>query len=190
VPVSEYPYRADKDDFVLFLGRICPDKGVHLALDAARAAGRDIVVAGKCREPAEHEYFEAEVRPRLGPRTEYLGELDAETKKDLLSRARCLLFPIQWEEPFGIVMVEAMACGTPVVALDRGAVGEVVEHGVTGFVLRHEEELPNAIEEAGSLDPRASRERAATRFDVSEMVRGYEDLYAALLEERAPTRIV
>ena len=94
------------------------------------------MLAGKCTEQAEREYFDEAIAPRLGPGVEWTGEADAHRKKVLLSRARCLLFPLQWPEPFGIVMAEAMACGTPVVALDEGSVPEVVEHGVTGFVLR------------------------------------------------------
>ena len=178
VPVDDYPFRADKDGFVLSLGRLDPSKGAHLAVDAARAAGRRLVLAGKCTEPPERRYFDEAVRPRLGPDVEWLGEVDNATKLELLAGASCLLFPLQWEEPFGMVMIEAMACGTPVVALRRGAVPEVVAHGSGGLVCDRADELPAAIEQVGSIDPAACRRLARERFDVSVMAAGYESLYA------------
>jgi len=180
IPVAEYPLEVDKDDYCLFLGRMNPEKAPDLAIRAARAAGRRIVVAAKCSEPEERRYFEERVRPLLGPDAEWFGEADNEQKKDLLARARCLVFPIQWDEPFGLVMVEAMACGTPVVALRAGSVPEVVEDGVTGFVRDDLAELPDAIERADALDPGACRQRVVERFDVPVMTDGYERVYRRL----------
>jgi glycosyltransferase involved in cell wall biosynthesis len=185
IPVNEYPFETDKDDFVLFLGRISPEKGPDLAIKAARAAGRRIVVAAKCNEPAEHAYFEERVRPLLGPDAEWYGHATTEEKKKLLARAGALVFPIQWDEPFGIVMIEAMACGTPVVALRRGSVPEVVADGVTGWICDHPNELAPAIERISDLDPSACRARVADRFDVSEMLRRYEAIYREALESPA-----
>jgi glycosyltransferase involved in cell wall biosynthesis len=178
IPVDDYPFRADKEGFALFLGRMNPEKGVALAVDAARSARTPLVVAAKCNEPAEQRYFTDEIAPRLGEGVEWIGEADAALKKDLLARARCLVLPLQWEEPFGIVMVEALACGTPVVAMARGAATEIVMDGATGFLCRTPEELPGAILGAELIDPYACR-RAARRFDVASMVMGYESLYAA-----------
>ena len=178
IPVDEYPYREAKANFALFLGRMSPVKGAHLAIDAARAAGIPLVVAAKCSEPQERAYFEREVRPRLGHGVSWLGEVGGARKKDLLARARCLLFPVRWEEPFGLVMVEALACGTPVVALRGGAVSEVVEHGRSGLVGGSPEELPELLKQVTGISPAACRERAR-RFDVAAMVAGYEGLYAA-----------
>ena len=178
VPVRQYPFSSRKENFVLFLGRMSPEKGVPLAIDAAREAGFPLVIAAKCNEPKERAYFDAEVRPKLGPDVTWIGEADTVTKKDLLSRARCLVFPIRWEEPFGIVMVEAMACGTPVVALPGGSVPEVVAHGVTGFVCRGPSELPAAIRRAETILPQACRERAAAHFSVDRMAEGYEAVYS------------
>jgi len=186
LPVEEYPFRAAKEDFVLFLGRMSPAKGAHLAIDAARAAGIRLVMAAKCREPAERAYFEREVRPRLGPDVEWLGEATTAHKKELLARARCLVFPILWQEPFGIVAVEALACGTPVVALRGGAVAEVVVHGQTGFIGERPADLPGLLGKVGSIDPRACRQRAR-RFDVSAMISGYEALYRRLALGAPPT---
>jgi glycosyltransferase involved in cell wall biosynthesis len=184
IPVAEYPYREHKEDYVLFLGRMCPEKGVHLAIDAARKAGVTIVVAAKCTELAEQEYFAAEVGPRLGRGVEWIGPVGGDEKKDLLARARCLVNPIQWREPFGIVMVEALACGTPVVATRFGSVPEVVAHGVTGWIVDHPAALPEAIHRTRQLSPVDCRRRAESMFDTGRMVEGYERIYWMVLEER------
>jgi glycosyltransferase involved in cell wall biosynthesis len=181
VPVREYPFRVQKADFALFLGRMNPDKGAHIAIDVARKAGWRLLLAAKLTEPPEHEYFEEYVRPRLGDGIEWLGEADAVRKRELLSAARCLLFPLQWEEPFGLVMVEALACGTPVVALRRGSVPEIVVDGKTGLLRDDDADLPAALEEVGRIDPRACRERAEREFDVPVMVDRYVEVYRKLL---------
>src|SRR6185312_3441841 len=135
IDVEQYPFAQEKDDAVLWMGRFTPDKGPELAIDAAREAGVPIVLAGKCSEPAEQEFFDAEIEPRLGDGVRYVGEVGGRAKRELCASARALVFPIQWEEPFGIVMLEALACGTPVVATARGSVPEVVEDGVNGVLL-------------------------------------------------------
>jgi glycosyltransferase involved in cell wall biosynthesis len=190
IPVEQYPFREDKEDFVLFLGRMNPEKGVHLAVEAARAAGFKLVIAAKCTEPAERRYFESAIRPQLGPGVEFVGQASTERKKDLLSRARCLLMPVLWEEPFGIVMIEALACGTPVVALRRGSIPEIVVDSVTGYVRDDPAELPEAIRDAERLAPLASREDAELRFDVDTMVSGYESVYRALVGQSRRSRSI
>jgi glycosyltransferase involved in cell wall biosynthesis len=188
VDVESFPYRAAKEEELLFLGRLHPDKGVHLAIDAARSVGLPIVVAGKCSEPVELEYFRTQIEPRLGPDVTIFGTADATAKRDLLSRAAALVFPIVWDEPFGMVMIEAMACGTPVVALRRGSVPEVVVDGVTGVLCDDPVDLPAAIVAARRLAPAGCREHVRSRFDVDTMVAGYEALYRKALVRRTPTR--
>ncbi|WP_229680410.1 glycosyltransferase family 4 protein [Saccharopolyspora thermophila] len=188
VRVADWPFQADKDDYALFLGRFHPDKAPHLALEAAHAAGLRLVLAGKCAEPVEKEYFEREVRPRLTESDHVFGVADAQQKRQLLASARCLLFPIRWEEPFGMVMIEAMACGTPVVALRSGAVPEVVVDGVTGLVRDDPAELPAALTEVAELDPAACRAHVAEHFDVDGLGAGYEAAYRRAIELSALRR--
>jgi glycosyltransferase involved in cell wall biosynthesis len=189
VDVESFPFRAEKEEMLLFLGRLHPDKGVHLAIDAARSVGVPIVVAGKCSEPLEKEYFRTHIAPRLGPDVTIFGTADAVAKRDLLSRAAALVFPILWDEPFGMVMIEAMACGTPVVALRRGSVPEVVVDGVTGILCDDPTELPAAITAARHLSPADCREHVQSRFDAGSMVVGYEALYRRALLGRTPTHL-
>lgn len=181
IDVDTYPFREAKDEYVLFLGRFSADKGAHLAIDAARAGGRPIVLAGKCSEPAERAYFLREISPRLGPDVWLFGEAGAADKRELLARARCLVFPVSWEEPFGMVLIEALACGTPVVALNRGSVAEIVVDGVCGVVCEETAELPAGIGAAGRLDPRQWRSYVRERFGLAAMVAGYEAVYRRAL---------
>lgn len=185
-----WPFETEKEDYALFLGRYHPDKGVHLAVEAAHAAGLPLILAGKCAEPLEQRYFAEEVEPRLGPQDQVVGVADAKYKRELLSRARCLLFPVQWEEPFGMVMIEAMVCGTPVVALRSGAVPEVVVPGVTGLICDTPEELPEAIRKVSALDPEVCRAHVERRFSAKKMSAGYARAYqrAISAQERAKSR--
>ncbi|WP_245561534.1 glycosyltransferase family 4 protein [Actinomycetospora chiangmaiensis] len=183
---DRFPFRADKDGYALFLGRMSPDKGPVWAIDAARAAGLPLVLAAKCREDAEKAYFEHAVKPLLGGDVEWIGEVGGQQKQDLLAGARCLLFPIDWEEPFGMVMIEAMACGTPVVALRRGAVGEVVDHGRTGWVCERPAELPGALLRVDEIDPRDCRAAVEERFSDSALAAGYERVYRRVAASGGP----
>lgn len=179
--VDAWPFQRDKGDYALFLGRFSPDKAPHLALEAAHRAGVPLVLAGKCVEPAERDYFDQMVAPRLASRDHVFGVADAAQKRELLAGARCLLFPVCWEEPFGMVMIEAMACGTPVVALRAGAVPEVVADGVTGIICDSPDALPRALHDVRSIDPQACRDRVASRFSAASLAEGYEDAYRRAL---------
>jgi len=189
IRVGTFPFRAEKDGFALFLGRFCPDKAPHLAVEAARAARLPIVLAGKCAEPAERAYFTREVEPRLGPDTTMFGVADAAAKRDLLARAACLVFPICWDEPFGLVMIEAMACGTPVAALRRGAVPELVLPGQTGIIVDHPGELADAIDQARRLDPWICRKHVQQNFTTDIMAAGYEAVYRRALAPVEPAMV-
>lgn len=186
IEVSRFPFRPDHDGYLAFLGRMSHEKGASEAIDVARTTGLELRIAAKCREPAERAYFEAYVEPKLGGGIEYLGELGHADKAALLAGARALLCPINWEEPFGLVLIEAAACGTPVVANRRGSVPEVVVDGVTGIVVETNDEMPTALEHVDTLDRRRIREIAEERFSPSSMIAAYVDAYVQLLE-RSPS---
>jgi glycosyltransferase involved in cell wall biosynthesis len=181
VDVATFPLGDGGGGYLLFIGRFSPDKGAHLAIEAARAVGLPLVLAGKLNEAPERAYFDAAVRPRLGPGVTYVGEVDAAAKRELYAGAAALLFPVCWEEPFGMVMVEAMACGTPVLALRRGSVPEVVDHGHTGLVVDSPDQLPHAICRIDEIDRTACRRHAERWFDVSVMATGYERVFGSVL---------
>jgi glycosyltransferase involved in cell wall biosynthesis len=182
IDTAAWPFADRKDDYVLWVGRMCDDKAPHLAIDAARAAGRRIVLAGKCTEPSEKAYFAREIAPRLGDDVTYINGASTDRKRELMAHAAALLFPIQWEEPFGMVMIEAMVCGTPVIAFPRGAVPEVVVDGVTGILVHSLADFSAAIDTASTLDPRACRHHVEEHFDLSVMAAGYERIYREVID--------
>jgi glycosyltransferase involved in cell wall biosynthesis len=184
IDLERYPLRAKKEDFVLFLGRAAPEKGWLRAVEAAKAAGVRLVSAVKIANPVEQHEWEVRVRPALPPDAEVLGEITHEEKVDLLGRARAVLFPIDWDEPFGLVMTEAMACGTPVIATPRGSVPEVVADGVTGWIVevdRYPEQAAESLAHLDEIDPMACRARVEERFSRAAMVAGYQDVFRQAL---------
>jgi glycosyltransferase involved in cell wall biosynthesis len=175
------------EGYLAFLSRMGRHKNPVAAIEIARRAGMPLVLAGAPVDARESRYFEREVRPLIdGRRVRYLGAVGGARKRALLRGAAALLFPVQWEEPFGIVMIEAMACGTPVLACARGAVPEVVDRGVTGFYADSPEELAPLVPEALALPRRAVRRRAEERFSHRRMGADYLKLYARLAAAAAP----
>lgn len=175
---SLYPAQPHHGDYLFFLGRMSPEKGAHRAVAVAVEAGLPLKLAGKRREPAEQHYFHELVEPHLREgQIEYLGEVTHGEKVELLQNARATLFPIDWEEPFGLVMIESMACGTPVIATRRGSVPEVVEPGRTGIVVDHYTEMAAAVAAADALDPAELRRAAEARFSRERMVADYLAAY-------------
>jgi glycosyltransferase involved in cell wall biosynthesis len=164
-------------EFLVFLGRIAPCKGVDVAIDIASRTGVPLKIAGQIQRYFQ-DYWDAVVKPRIDGRlVEYVGEADLALKNDLLGRARALLFPIQWEEPFGLVMLEAMACGTPVIAFDRGSVREIIAHGSTGWVCRDLGEMIGVVRDLPAFSADACRTHVEERFSVERMAAAYEQLY-------------
>jgi len=189
IDVDRYRFApaVSSDAPLVFLGRIEPIKGTHVAISVAKKAGRRLVIAGNV--PPEHtRYFDEAVQPHVdGVSVRYVGPVDDGQKSVLLSEAAALLMPVQWEEPFGIVMAEALACGTPVIGLSRGAVPEVVADGATGFVSRSEEEMAAAVARLSDLSRAACREAATARYSARALVDAYESLYEQVA--RAPLHV-
>jgi glycosyltransferase involved in cell wall biosynthesis len=183
IDLDSYPIHPSNDGYLLFLGRMSPDKGAGNAVRVARECGLPLLLAGKIHDPIEHEYFDAAVRPYLGNGIEYVGEVSHNEKVKLLQKAAVTVFPIQWPEPFGLVMVESMACGTPVLATRLGAVPEVVEHGRSGLVVDTINEMAACIPALLALDPVGVRAVAEERFSATRMVDAYEQAYERLLAE-------
>ncbi|MGH2768201.1 MAG: glycosyltransferase family 4 protein [Actinomycetota bacterium] len=181
IDLDSYPFRSANDGYLLFVGRMSPEKGPELAVEAARRLRRRLVMVVKMIEPAEEEYFESTVRPLLTGSEQILGEISAEEKMKLYAGASCTLMPIQWPEPFGLVMVESMACGTPVVAFRNGSVPEIIEHGKTGFIADDLDELVALAARGEEIDPAACRERVEKRFSLETMLDGYEAVFSKLV---------
>ena len=183
VAVDPAPFTAAKDDYLLFIGRANWEKGLDLAIRVAMRAGKRLVMAVKMTEEHERAYYDEQVEPWLerGGRIELLGEITPEERCALYRDAAGTLFTSQWEEPFGLIMPESMACGTPVLALRRGAAPEVILDGVTGFLADDEDGLVAAAGRLGELDPHACRRHAAEHFSVDTMAGGYLEVYRRVL---------
>lgn len=183
IDCASYPFNGDtRDDYLLFLSRISPQKGPHLAIEVARKVGRRLIIAGNV-DTSDREYFETQILPQIdGKQIRYIGEADYLEKRRLLSQASCLLAPITWAEPFGLFMIEAMACGTPVIVFNRGAASEVVRHGHTGFVVESPEEMAETIDQINQISPAACREHVEQHFDVPRMADDYLTAYETVLD--------
>jgi glycosyltransferase involved in cell wall biosynthesis len=178
------PAPAKKGDFGLVLGRICPEKGVHIALDAAKAAGIPLTLAGAVFPYREHrQYFETMVKPRLDGERRYIGPVGLEAKRKLLAEARCLLVTSLVAETSSLAAQEALAAGTPVVAFGKGALPETIDHGRTGYLVWDEDGLVAAIRKVDALDPQACRNVARERFSLDRMIERYFELYRRLAGE-------
>ncbi len=183
VDVDRFPTGAGDGGYLLFLGRMSPDKGAHRAIRAARAAGKHLLLAAKMREPGERRYYAEQVEPLLGPDAVFMGEVGGDRKLSLLAGAEALLNPIRWPEPFGLVMIEALACGTPVVTFAEGSAPEIVRHGTTGFLCTDDADMVEHLRMLPSLDRTACRNDARDRFSTSRMVADHLRLYERVLSD-------
>jgi glycosyltransferase involved in cell wall biosynthesis len=181
VPIERLQARHAKRPFALLLGRICPEKGYHLAIDAAARAGANLLLGGELFRYDSHErYFFREIAPRLDRRRRFIGPVSFKRKRRLLTAARCLLVPSLAPETSSLVAMEALACGTPVIAFRRGALSEIIEHGKTGFLVDTVDEMADAITAADQIQPEACRGEARARFSAKRMVSKYLQLYERL----------
>ncbi len=181
LPRDLYTFSDTPDDYLVFLGRVSPEKRLDRAIRTAERVGMPLKIAAKI-DAADVEYFKEVIEPMMdNPFVEYLGEVNDREKNELLGGARALLFPIDWPEPFGLAMIEALACGTPVIASPRGSVPEIIEDGLTGFIVDNLDAAVCAVEQVGSLSRRACREAFETRFTDDRMARDYVALYEQVL---------
>jgi glycosyltransferase involved in cell wall biosynthesis len=184
IPVDLLRPCGPREDYLAFLGRICPEKRPDLAIRIALESGRKLRIAAKV-DKVDQAYFENEIRPLLGaPGIEFIGEIDDAHKAEFLGKAAALLFPIDWPEPFGLVMIESLATGTPVIAFERGSVPEVIEDGVTGFITDGVGDAIAAVRDIGRLKPQRIRTEFERRFTSRRMAEDYLTLYRAVAEAR------
>jgi glycosyltransferase involved in cell wall biosynthesis len=186
IDVSSYKFypQPEEPPYLAFLGRISPEKGTHLAIEIAKQSGWRLKIAGKV-DVVDVEYFEKDVKPFIdGKQIEYLGEANHQQKNALMGGAVATLFPITWREPFGLVMVESMAAGTPVIAMKLGSTTEVIADGKTGFLCNNVSECVNAIDKAAALDRYTCRQHVQDNFSFQSMTDGYEEVYRQILQEK------
>lgn len=180
IDLSPYRLQKEKQDYLAFIGRIAPVKGTHLAIEVAKKAGMPLKIAGEI-QPMFRDYYDQQIKPHVdGKFIEYVGEADLKAKNEFLGKARAMLFPIKWDEPFGLVQIEAMACGTPVLALPGGSVREIVQEGVSGYVCSSVDEMAQRARDL-ALAPKRIREYVETNFSLQRMVKQYSDLYDTLV---------
>jgi len=178
IDVESYPFCRDKEDYFVYVGRIDKTKGVHVAVEAARRAGKRLVIAGPVTDKA---YFEEHVKLYLGADITYLGEVSENEKRRLLCKAKALIYPVQYEEFFGLILAEALAAGTPVIGFARGSVAEIVEDGITGFLAKDLDEVVYAMNRIDAINPVNCRRRAEERFSAERMFKDYELVYKQLV---------
>jgi glycosyltransferase involved in cell wall biosynthesis len=186
LPLGLYSLKEEPKDYFAFVGRISPEKRADRAIEIARACGTELRIAAKV-DPADRAYFESTIEPLLDDScVNFIGEIGEEAKNEFIGNARALLMPIDWPEPFGLVMIEAMACGTPVIAYGHGSVPEIIDPGVTGFVVHDQEQAIAAARRVGTIDRRRCRQVFEQRFSARVMARRYLDVYRELIEARLP----
>lgn len=188
IDLAQYRLVEQKQQYLSFIGRIAPLKGTHIAIEVAKRTGIPLKIAGEI-QPLNREYFERKIKPHIdGNFVEYIGLADLATKNELLGNSMAMLFPIKWNEPFGLVMVEAMACGTPVLALPGGSVPEIVQPGVSGYICRSVVELAKRARDL-NLNPTLVRNYVEERFSTSRMAKGYLQVYDKVLQGKTTKRI-
>ncbi len=181
IDISRFKFNPKPKDHFVWIARICPAKGTKEAIIAAKKAGVKLVLAGQLQDHYK-QYFEEEVKPLLGPDIKYVGELSQEQLSTFYGSAKGCLYPIDWEEPFGLIMTESMACGTPVLVYDKGSAREVVEDKKTGFIVNNEEGLIEAMKKVGEIKREDCRKRVEDNFTVQKMADGYEKVYYEMME--------
>lgn len=180
LPMNDYPFSDTPEKYLLFVGRMSAEKGIHHAIEAAQQLDMELIIAAKL-EKTDELYFRDQIEPKLSDRIRWIGEVDETERNRLMSNAHAFLHPVTWREPFGLTIIEALACGCPVVAYDKGSVPELIKTGVTGYVVNDIEGMIDAVEHIGNIDRATVRDYARTNFGVTQMVDGYEMMYQKML---------
>jgi glycosyltransferase involved in cell wall biosynthesis len=178
--MEHYPFEEKPDDYLLYVGRLSMEKGVHFAIEVAEQLDMKLIIAAKL-DPQEQNYYKTYIEPRLSDRIRWVGEVDEEERNKLMSKAKCFLHPVTFREPFGLTLIEAGACGTPVVAFDRGSIPEIIKTGVTGFVVDDTEAMIDAVNAIGQIDRAACRAHVLENFSAKKMADSYEEMYKKIL---------
>lgn len=182
IALKNFPVVAQKEDYLMFLGRITPDKGILEAITVAEKTHKILLIAAKI-DPVDRFFYEQEVKPKIDGRLiRYVGEVGSSEKIEWLKKAKCLLFPIKWEEPFGLVMVEALACGTPVIAFCRGSVPEIIRDGINGYIVKTTDEMIDKVGAIQKISPNNCRQ-SVERFSIDKMVSEYESVFKKLVDK-------
>lgn len=179
--MKNYPFSNNPEDYLLFVGRIAPEKGLHIAIYIAEKLHKKLIIAAKLDE-RNKEYFEKQIKDHLNKQISWIGEVTEKKRNQLMSKALCFLHPIEWEEPFGLTLIEAMACGTPVVAFGKGSIPEIVQHKKTGFVVASIEDMITAVKNIQIIDRNYCRNYVLNKFNVQQMTDQYEMIYQLILQ--------
>lgn len=182
IPMKKFPFNAMPKDYLLYIGYINANKGAHIAVEVAKKLGMKLILAGN--NYGEEAFFNKHIKPYLNKDIRYVGPVDFKTKISLYKNAVAKLAPITWDEPFGLTIVESQACGTPVIAFDKGASAEIIRDGVTGFIVKDQKEMLQAVKKISTLDRKACRAWAEKNFSVEHMVDQYEALYKSLIAKK------
>ncbi len=180
LPMEHYPFSGEHEGYLLYVGRISMEKGVHFAIETAQQLNLPLIIAAKL-DPVDQPYFKEYVEPNLSEQIQWIGEVDEEKRNQLMSKAMCFLHPVTWREPFGLTMIEAMSCGAPVVAFDKGSVPEIIKNGETGYVVQDIEGMMDAVNSIHQIDRSKCREYALSTFNDKKMADGYEAVYKKIL---------
>lgn len=180
IDINNFKMNHAGSDHFIWIARVDKYKGIENAINACKKAGERLIMAGRL-DNAQKVYFKKNIKPHLNKNIKFIGEISASQKSDFFGHAKALLYPIEWHEPFGLVMIEAMACGTPVIAYDMGSVREIVKDGLTGFVVKNIPEMIQAMKKIHTVDRRRCREWVRERFTIQTMVNGYEKIYYKML---------
>lgn len=184
IPIEEFPFGNKPKDYLLYVGRISLEKGTHIAMDIAMAMKKELIIAAKL-DKFDVDYFNKYVAPRLANgKIRWIGEVDPIERNKLMSEALCMLHPVSWKEPFGLTMIEAMACGCPVIAFREGSVPEIVVNKKTGFIVDNEKQMIRAIKKISSISRKACREHVKKNFTLNKMVDSYEKLYHEIADAK------